>query len=128
VWEGSANMMAMDVRRALRKDAACRDALAQELQSVRGQHRGFDAFLDSLPALVDAMMEDEFLARPASESLARALQGAELLRHSTPEVIAAFMSARIGDAGGSGSLFGTLGLAVGKAQADAIVDRAQVAG
>ncbi|MDB5856563.1 MAG: acyl-CoA dehydrogenase [Ramlibacter sp.] len=124
VWEGTANMMCMDVRRAMRKDAACREALLQDLHAVRGQHKAFDAFVAGLGPLVDAMLDDEFLARPASEALARAIQGAELLRHSTPEVIDAFMRTRL--AGGS-AMFGSLGAAVGKAQADAIVDRAQVA-
>ncbi|MES2939745.1 MAG: acyl-CoA dehydrogenase family protein [Pseudomonadota bacterium] len=125
VWEGTANMMCMDVRRAMRKDASCRDALFADFAAVAGQHAGFDGFVRHLPALTDAMLDDEFLARPACEALARAIQGAELLRHSTPEVIDAFMDTRLG--GGWGTAFGCLGLSVGKARADAIVERAQVA-
>jgi len=128
VWEGTANMMCMDVRRSLRREAACREAVLHELRSVRGEHRGFDAFVDRLPARIDALLDDEFLARPASEALARALQGVQLLRHSTPEVVDAFMGSRLAAGGGSGSLFGTLDAGLGKAQADAIVNRAQVAG
>jgi len=72
-------------------------------------------------------MEDEFLARPASEAMARAIQGAELLRHSTPDVIDAFMSTRLtAVAAGSGALMGTLGQSVSKAQANRIVKRARV--
>jgi putative acyl-CoA dehydrogenase len=126
VWEGTANMMCMDVRRAMRKDASCREAVLAELRTARGQHRAFDAFVDRLDALVDAMIEDEYLARPASEALARAIQGAELIRHSTPEVVDAFMGTRLNGAGGWGTQFGTMA-AVRQAQADAIVDRAQVA-
>jgi putative acyl-CoA dehydrogenase len=127
VWEGTANMMCMDVRRAMRKDAACREAVLAELRTARGQHRAFDAFVDRLDPLVEAMLEDEYLARPASEALARAIQGAELIRHSTPEVIDAFMSTRLNDGAGHwGTLFGTMGTTVRQAQADAIVDRAQV--
>lgn len=126
VWEGSANMMCMDVRRAMRKDPACRAALLADLHEVRGQSRAFDAFVDGLPKLLDAMMEDEFLARPASEALARAIQGAELLRHSSGEVISGFIASRLGGAAGWGSLFGTLGASVSQAQAQTIVERARV--
>lgn len=127
VWEGAANMMCMDVRRAMRKDASCWDALLAEMQSVRGQSKVYDAFVQRLPALVDGMLEDEFLARPASEALSRAIQGAELLRYSTPEVIDVFMATRLGGSAGSwGTMFGTMGAAINKAQADTIVDRSQV--
>jgi len=127
VWEGTANMMCMDVRRAMTRDPACREALSAELRDVRGRDPRFDAFLDTLDSILDGMLEDEFLARPGSEAIARAVQGAELLRHSTEEVIDVFMSTRLG--GGSnlpGAMFGSIGGAISKAQADRIVERARV--
>lgn len=129
VWEGTANMMCMDVRRAMIKDPNCRTALLADVRAVRGESRHFDAFVDGLDVLLDRMLGDEFLARPASEALARAIQGAELLRHSTGEVIDGFIATRLtGSAGSWGTLFGTLGPAISQVQADAIVDRAQVQG
>ncbi|HEX4882931.1 MAG TPA: acyl-CoA dehydrogenase family protein, partial [Casimicrobiaceae bacterium] len=127
VWEGTANMMCMDVRRALNKDPACRDALMAEFEDVRGESAAFDRFVAAVGPLLDAMRDDEYLARPACEALARAIQGAELLRHSTSAVAGAFVATRLGAPGASGSVFGTLGASVPKAQADAIVDRARVA-
>jgi putative acyl-CoA dehydrogenase len=127
VWEGTANMMCMDVRRALRKDARCREALATELASVRGASGAFDAFIARTDALVDAMLDDEYLARPASEALARAIQGVELIRHAPSDVVEAFLATRLASAPGvAGTLFGTMGPAVSKARADAIVERAHV--
>ena len=127
VWEGTANMMCMDVRRALRKDPSCRAALLAELQDVRGESKQFDEFVNRLGPLLDDMLEDEFLARPASEAIARAIQGAELIRYSTGDVIGAFMATRLGALTGNwGVLFGSIGSAVAKVQADAIVDRAHV--
>ena len=127
VWEGAANMMCMDVRRALAKDPRCGEALLAEVRAVRGQHAGFDAFVAGLPALLDALRDDEFLARRGTEALARALQGAELVRHATPEVVDAFMATRLGQASDvSGAMFGALGGRTRLAQAHAIVDRAQV--
>ena len=127
VWEGTANMMCMDVRRAMLKDASCRDALFAELADVRGQDARFDAYVAAMEPLLDAMLQDEFLARPASEAIARSLQGAELLRHSTPEVIDVFMKTRLGGSvNGWGAMFGSLGPGVTQAQADIIVERARV--
>jgi putative acyl-CoA dehydrogenase len=124
VWEGTANMMCMDVRRALLKHPGCRDALSAELRDVRGENRRLDAFVDRIDPLLDDLLDDEFLARPAAEALARAIQGVELVRHSTADAVDAFAATRL-DPAGWGSLFGTMG-AVGRAQADAIVDRARV--
>jgi putative acyl-CoA dehydrogenase len=127
VWEGTANMMCMDVRRAMSKDPRCREALVSDLQEVRGADERFDAFAGRLGSLLDRMSEDEFLARPASEALARALQGAELIRHSTGEVIEGFMATRLSaTAGAWGTLFGTMGPVMPKSKADRIVDRAVV--
>jgi putative acyl-CoA dehydrogenase len=127
VWEGTANMMCMDVRRALRKNPNCREALRAEFRDVRGACKELDAFVESVEPLLDEVMQSEFLARPLSEALARAIQGTELVRHSSREVVDAFMATRMGTSlHARGSLFGTLGRAVSKTQADAIVDRARV--
>lgn len=127
VWEGAANMMCMDVRRAMVKDPHCRDALFAEIADARGLDARFDRYVEALQPLLEAMLGDEFLARPATEALARALQGAELLRHSTSEVVDVFMKTRLG--GGPavwGVMFGTLGPGVTQAQAGKIVERARV--
>ncbi len=127
VWEGTANMMCMDVRRAMLKDPGCRDALMAEMKSVQGMDTRFDAYVNAASQLLKGMIDDEFLARPATEAMARCVQGMELLRHSTPEVIDVFLKTRIGGVGNSwGVMFGTLGPGVSQAQADAIVERAIV--
>jgi len=127
VWEGTANMMCMDVRRAMLRDSGCRDALFAEYAEVRGLDVRFDAYVNAMGPLIDEMLQDEFLARPATEAIARSLQGAELLRHSTPEVIDVFMKTRLGAAANCwGTMFGTLGPGVRQAQADIIVERARV--
>ena len=125
VWEGSANMMCMDVRRSLLKDPAILEAFMAEVGSVRGMDSRFDSWLNALQPLILRAMEDEFLARPASELMARAVQGAQLLLASTPDVVDAFMATRLGAAAtGAGAMFGAMGMAVSKAQAGRIVERA----
>lgn len=128
IWEGTANMMCMDVRRSLLRVAGCRDALFADLHAVKGQDARFDAYVAALGPLLDEMQGEEFLARPASEAIARAVQGAELLRHSTGDVVDAFMGTRLGGLTSHwGTMFGTMGPSISKAQADRIVERAQVA-
>jgi putative acyl-CoA dehydrogenase len=122
VWEGTANMMCMDVRRAILKDRATLDAVLSDLAGLRGSDATFDRHVARTQRLVEAACEDEFLARPATEALARAIQGAELLRHAPPEVAEAFIATRLG--GGAAVLFGTL--EVSPAAAARIVERAQL--
>ena len=127
VWEGTANMMCMDVRRSLLKDPATRDAFMAELNSVKGTDARFDAYLNALEPLIKQAMDDEFLARPASEAMARAIQGVELLKYSTTDVVDAFISTRlIGPTAGWSSMMGSMGVSVSREQAGRIVDRARV--
>lgn len=124
VWEGTANMMCMDVRRAMQRDPNTRAAVMDELADVRGQSAQFDAFVGGLDQLMGAMVEDEFYSRAACEALGRALEGAELLRHSTPEVIDIFMKTRLQTQ--QRAMFGSLAPGVTAAQAHRIVERAHV--
>jgi putative acyl-CoA dehydrogenase len=76
--------------------------------------------------LIDEGLADEYACRPMSELMARTLQGAELLRHSTTEVVDAFFASRASPALGAwGSMFGTL-TGVGSDAARRIVERARV--
>ena len=128
VWEGTANMMCMDVRRAMSRDSRTMDALFAELLPLKGQDGRFDALVGAAERLVRNAVEDEFLARPMTECVARALQAAELMRYSTPEVVGAFLDTRSPSVTGAwGSMFGTMGLTLGRATADRIVERANVA-
>ncbi len=128
VWEGTANMMCMDVRRSILKDRATLAAVGTELAAVRGADARFDRFVEHALRLAAKACDDEFLARAATEALARAIQGAELIRHSTPEVAEAFIATRLaGVDGGTGAMFGTMAASVPQATAGRIVERAAVA-
>jgi putative acyl-CoA dehydrogenase len=127
VWEGTANMMCMDVRRAMLKDPRTVEALFAELRPLAGQDARFDGLLRHLDKTVRAGVADEYLARPMTEIVARALQAAELLRYSPAEVADLFLSTRCGAAGGHwGVHFGTAEGSVSAAAARRIVRRAAV--
>ncbi len=96
IWEGSGNVMCLDVLRALGKSLPeARAALAAELEPARGLDGRFDAhaarLLDELPALAGI----ESGARRLAERLVLAVQGALLLRHAPGYVADAFVASRI---------------------------------
>jgi putative acyl-CoA dehydrogenase len=127
VWEGTANMMCMDVQRAMQRDPRVREAFFDELARERGADARLDRLADDTARLVDAGLEDEFLVRPMTEMMARALQAVELVRHAPAQVVDAFFASRVAGMGGAwGSHFGTLGRGVGGEAARRIVERASV--
>jgi putative acyl-CoA dehydrogenase len=127
IWEGTANMMCMDARRAMINNPRTIDALFDEVRPLVGQDTLFDAMVRHTECLVRGAVGDEFLTRPMTEAVARVLQGAELLRHSTQEVIDVFLSTRNpGVSGAWGSHYGTLAMIVTQPVAKAIMERAMV--
>ena len=129
VWEGTANMMRMDVRRAMAKDPRTIQALFDETPPLLGQDDRFDALVTCTEGLIRQSVDDEFVARQMTEAVARVLQGAELLRHSTQNVVDVFLTTRVPNGTDSwGSHYGTLALPVNQVEAQTIMRRAVVAG
>jgi putative acyl-CoA dehydrogenase len=95
IWEGSGNVMGLDLLRAMSRTPEVRDALRDELQPARGAHAGFDASLDEALRWLDAPLDDESTARLRAEQLALLLQASLLLRHAPDAVSGAFIAARL---------------------------------
>jgi putative acyl-CoA dehydrogenase len=123
IWEGSGNVMCLDVMRAMARGPQCRDALADEWQAARGQHTGFDAVLDSTLAQMQRPLQDsdEPAARQLTERIALLTQASLLLRHAPQSVAAGFCDTRLG-----ASWRGTMGTVV-LPQARSLIERALVA-
>ncbi len=118
IWEGSGNVMCLDVLRALRHDPAAADALEAELAPARRADAALDTAIDGLLSALRAPAA-EAGARRLAEALVLAIQGALLTRHAPAAVAASFRASRLArDPGGS---FGTLAPAT---DFDAIVGRA----
>src|SRR3954469_11664862 len=117
IWEGSGNVICLDVLRAIHKEPQARDALLAELRLSRGADRRLDAALDAAEAQL--IRPDEASARRLVESLALSLQAALLVQHAPAAVADAFCATRLG--GDHGTSFGTLPAAVNTA---AILERA----
>ncbi len=107
IWEGSGNVMCLDVLRALARTPAVRDALLMELASARGLHRGYDEFVSSLADELARPDVDEATARVLTERIALAMQAALLLTARSAAGADAFCASRL-SASGWGRAFGTL--------------------
>jgi putative acyl-CoA dehydrogenase len=121
VWEGSGNVIALDVLRALGRDPAVAAAFLAECQLATGANPDFDAHLvdvrERLAAIVSDPANAQWSARRLVEDMALALQASLLLRHAPPPVSDGFCAGRLG---GRGLAFGDLPPGVDGAS---IVDR-----
>ncbi|MEU4780393.1 isovaleryl-CoA dehydrogenase [Micromonospora sp. NPDC023633] len=106
IWEGSGNVAALDVLRALAREPQVMEAFRAEV----GAAAGTDARLDVAVRQVQADLSDhddvELRARRVVERLALVLQGSLLVRHGHPAVADAFCASRLG--GDHGQAYGTL--------------------
>jgi len=108
IWEGSGNVMSLDVLRALAREPEGLPAFLAECELARGADARLDAHLDSLPGMLGELAGEDaqWLARRAVEDLALAFQASLLVRHAPPAVADAFCAGRLGEA--RGRVFGTL--------------------
>jgi putative acyl-CoA dehydrogenase len=124
IWEGSGNVAALDVLRAIAREPAGTEAFLAECERARGADHRLDAHLDALQARLGALQgaaeEDaQFAVRGLVEDLALALQGSLLVRHAPAAVADGFCAARLERR--AGRVYGTLPPGV---DARAIVARA----
>ncbi|MBO8185403.1 acyl-CoA dehydrogenase family protein [Streptomyces spirodelae] len=106
LWEGSGNVQALDVLRALQRSPGSLNAFLTEI----GQAHGADHRLDAATKDVFAQLADlegiESRARRLVERMALVLQGSLLVRFAPTAVSDAFCASRLG--GDWGAAFGTL--------------------
>ncbi|SCX58533.1 putative acyl-CoA dehydrogenase [Klenkia marina] len=122
IWEGSGNVIALDVLRAMERDSASVAAVLAEVEAAAGADDRFDAAVARLRAELADPADLPLRARRVAGQLALCLQGSLLLQHAPGAVADAFCATRL--AGDWGSVLGTL--PAGTAVAE-IVDRAVVA-
>ncbi|WP_373085484.1 acyl-CoA dehydrogenase family protein [Sneathiella sp.] len=97
IWEGSGNVICLDVLRALYKDPAALPAFFTEIEQAKGGNRLLDAAIERLKTEATETGDLEIRARRITEMMALAWQGALLVRHSSVEVADAFCASRLGD-------------------------------
>jgi putative acyl-CoA dehydrogenase len=120
IWEGSGNVICLDVLRAIGNEPGTIEALLAEIELGRGGDRRFDAYAAGIQSQWKSLAADPLQARRLVERLALALQGSLVVRFSPPAVADAFCATRL--AADRGQAFGTLPSGVGF---DAIIERAR---
>ena len=100
IWEGSGNVMSLDVLRALVKSPRTLEVFMHELRQAQGSDERLDAHVAKLEKQFSDPATLELRARRIVESMALALQGSLLVRHAPPTVADAFCASRLGDDGG----------------------------
>lgn len=95
IWEGSGNVQALDVLRAMHKEPRSMEALMNYFSSARGLDAGLDTHLGSLQQLLSNTSDYEFKARIIVEKMALAMQAIELIRIAPPAVAQLFCNARL---------------------------------
>jgi putative acyl-CoA dehydrogenase len=120
IWEGSGNVMALDVLRALARAPEALDVYLAELDAATGADARYDAYVRELRADLTVARAEELepRARLIAERMALGLQAALLVAHAPAAVADAFVAARL--AGVGGLHYGTLPAA---ADGGAIVER-----
>jgi putative acyl-CoA dehydrogenase len=119
IWEGSGNVMCLDVLRAMAREPETVPALLTELQRARGADPRYDNLVEKIEAELVNHDDMEIRARRVVEMLALALQGCQLIQHAPDYVADAFCASRLGS--DWGNAYGTLPPG---AAFDKIIDRA----
>jgi putative acyl-CoA dehydrogenase len=122
IWEGSGNVVALDVLRVMARQPEALDAFLAECELARGGDPRLDAHLGRVAATLGALAaseEPQLHARRVAGELALALQASLLVRHAPAFVADAFCAGRLGPEAGRD--YGTLPAGVDSA---AIIERA----
>lgn len=121
IWEGTSNMMCMDVLRALSREEGAQETFMQEVSAPGTAGAAHAQFLATLDGDLGARVNDEGEARSIVTRMMLALEASEMIRHSPEAVARRFVESRLG--GRHAGVIGTL--ANGPDLRD-IVDRAAV--
>lgn len=106
IWEGSGNVNALDVLRALGREPRALEAFRAEIAAAEGADARLDAARRQLEAELVLTEDAELRARRLVERMALVLQGSLLVRHAPAAVADAFCASRLTD--DHGLAFGTL--------------------
>jgi len=106
IWEGSGNVIALDVLRAMGRSSDTLAAVSEEIEQARGGDSRFDEAVKRLHAELGDPDGLPFRARRIAGLLALCLQGSLLLRHAPDAVADTFCATRLG--GDQGTVLGTL--------------------
>ncbi|OLL29488.1 isovaleryl-CoA dehydrogenase [Burkholderia sp. SRS-W-2-2016] len=110
IWEGSGNVMCLDVLRAMEREPQAAHALFATWQEAAHAHPALGAALARLAAALNGPAEQrEASARRIAQQIVLIAQATLLAQHAPAEVADAFIATRLADGcGESGRVYGTL--------------------
>ena len=120
IWEGSGNVQALDMLRAIHKTPTVLEAWQSELASCLGQHPVLDKAIEQLRGELSDTADLEYRARSLVDRLALTIQGSLLIKADNDAVADAFIRSRLAE-GCAARNFGTLPRGV---DVDALITRA----
>lgn len=106
IWEGSGNVMCLDIGRVLAREPAASEALEEQMRAVEGANPQYDRFVTGLRASLARPAERD--GRRLAHGIALAVQGRLLISHAPAAVADAFCATRLSGEAGWGASFGTL--------------------
>ena len=108
IWEGSGNVMCLDVLRAIARHPDCLDALAAEVAPALGRDKRLDAFAARLKDELRRPHDLEGQARHVAQAIAMLVQAALLVRFAPDYVADTFCASRLAATAFGGGAFGNL--------------------
>ena len=106
IWEGSGNVICLDILRTLRREPRAGEVLSDELGQAAGQYRHYDAAIKAHMQRFPSL-PDEAQARWYTESLATLLTASVLIRTAPSAVAEAYLATRLN--GPRGRTAGSIG-------------------
>jgi len=95
IWEGSGNVIALDVLRALSREPESLEAIRSEIATAHGLDRAFDRHAARLERWLEPGALSEESARAFANEVGAALAASALRRYAPPFVFEAFCAARL---------------------------------
>lgn len=118
IWEGSGNVMALDLLRVVERDPRCAAPVLDEIVRVAGNERRIARLVGAIGDALGEADRREARARHLLELFARAAAGALLLAHAPPAVSGAFLATRL-----DGAFRHTYGASADELDAEPILER-----
>jgi putative acyl-CoA dehydrogenase len=106
IWEGSGNVQALDVLRAIATTPDSLEAYWAELKKTAGLNTHYDRYLQALDSSLHNLNDREYRAREIVEKLALAMQASILLQSGQQIIAESFCMARLQE--NRGMMYGTL--------------------
>ncbi len=96
IWEGTGNMICLDVLRAMEREPDSVDAFLDELRTARGSDRRYDIYVDQLEDAVRDRADREYRGRSLTVAMATAYEAMLLIKHAPAAVADAYAASRLG--------------------------------